>query len=268
MRSTRYESKRAASYLALPTLVLLLGCASHLHGQKDLDGEAVFNSSCASCHGSEGAGGRGPSLRGQLRVGDHSSDIRNVILSGIPGTGMPKFDFDEEELRALVPYVRSLSRGPGSTAHPAGDAAEGKRIYNVRGCSGCHKIGVEGSAFGPNLTRIGSARSYEYLKTSIVNPSSDVPDDYQGITIVARDGKRYHGVRINEDSFTVQLRLPDQNIRSFNKQAIAQELVEKESPMPAYRFGEEELKNLLAYLSDLNGSSAPEGESKQERKLK
>jgi putative heme-binding domain-containing protein len=215
-----------------------------LCSQTGPDGEAIFNSSCSGCHGSEGTGGRGPSLRGELRVGNQASDIQKVLQNGIPGTGMPKFDFDEDDLRAVVSYVQSLSRST-STHHPDGDPSNGKRIYDARGCSGCHKIGNEGSAFGPNLTRIGSARSYDYLKTSILDPSADVPEDYQGITVVTRDGKQHQGVRVNEDSFTLQMRLRDQTFMSFDKQSLQREIMETQSPMPSYRLGERELRDLL-----------------------
>jgi putative heme-binding domain-containing protein len=241
----------AASFLFF---LALIGFASQSYAKERPDGEAIFNQSCAGCHGMEGAGGRGPSLRGQLRHGNQKSDIANVVSNGLPGTGMPKFGFEKEDLNALVSYVQSLSRASANKPHPAGDIAAGKRIYETHSCSGCHKIGSEGSAFGPNLTRIGAARSYDYLKTSVVNPSADVPENYQGITIVARDGKRYSGVRVNEDSFTVQLRLPNQQFMSFDKQNIQEEIPEKESPMPAYRLNATDLDNLLAYLSSLAGS--------------
>ena len=253
---------------ALLLLLLLLLPPIQSAAQAQPDGEAIFGESCASCHGPEGAGGRGPSLRGQLRNGTQDADLRKVILNGLPGTGMPKFDFGADDLRALVAYVRSFSRGAASAPHPVGDRAEGKRVYDSHGCSGCHKIGGEGSVFGPNLTRIGAARSYEYLRASILNPSSDVPEDYQGVTVVTRDGKRYSGVRVNEDSFTVQLRLPDQSFASFDKQAIERETAEKESPMPAYTLGEPDLKNLLAYLSGLVGSSNMAAGTTEEPKLK
>lgn len=249
-------------------LLLLLAPLGYLDAEETPNGEAIFDGNCASCHGTGGAGGRGPSLRGQLRNGNQSSDIKNVIVNGLPGTGMPRFHFDEDELRAIVPYVQSLSRGAASMPHPGGDKAEGKRIYDSHGCSGCHKIGIEGSALGPNLTRVGAARSYEYLKTSILNPSADVPESYQAITIMTLDGKRYRGVRANEDSFTIQLRLPDQRFASFDKQAIQKEVVEKESLMPAYKLGDSDLKNLLAYLSGLVGSSNTAAGIKEERRLR
>jgi len=70
---------------------------------------------------------------------------------------------------------------------------------------------------------------------------------------------------MNEDSFTVQLRLADQSFRSFDKQAIAREVVGTESPMPAYKFSNRDLDDLLAYLSR-NTSSETGGDTAQERK--
>lgn len=259
-------------FTGLSTAVVLLfaltGFAFPSHAQEAPDGEAIFNQSCAGCHGMEGAGGRGPSLRGQLRHGNQKPDIAAVVSNGLPGTGMPKFGFEKNDLDALVTYVRSLSRASAGKPHPAGDVAAGKQIYETHGCSGCHKIGSEGSAFGPNLTRIGAARSYDYLKTSIVNPSADVPENYQGITIITRDGKRYSGVRVNEDSFTVQVRLPNQKFMSFDKQAIQREIPEKKSPMPAYRLNAADLNNLLAYLGSLAGSPNESAGTTEEPRLR
>lgn len=226
------------------------------------DGQTIFNRACAACHGAAGAGGRGPSLRGPLQHGNQSADIRRVIQNGVPGTGMPKFRFLPAEMTGLVSYVQSLSRGSGSAPAAAGNRIAGKQVYEKQGCARCHKIGKEGSAYGPNLSQIGSLRSYEFLKTSILNPSAEVPEKYQGVTVTTSDGKQHKGVRVNEDTFTLQLRLPDQSFASFDKQTLQNETVEKESPMPAYLMSGDELKNLLAYLSSLKApaTGATKGE--------
>jgi putative heme-binding domain-containing protein len=223
---------------------------------EDFDtGKAIFNSNCAICHGSDGRGGRGPSLRGSLRSGNLGSDVEMVIRSGLPGTAMPKFNFEDDELQALMRYVQSLRHAGPPTPHPKGDRVAGKQLYDTRGCSRCHEIGNEGSTLGPNLTRIGASRSYEYLKTSIVDPSADVPVENRTIKIVARDGKQYQGVWVNEDSFTVQIRLLDESFASFDKQTLKEEVHERKSLMPAYDFSDTDLKNLLAYLSGLVGDA-------------
>jgi putative heme-binding domain-containing protein len=261
-----------ASRLVLASFLLFIMEAGRLRASAASDddttlksGEAIFNSNCAGCHGAEAAGGRGPSLRGSLRVGNESSDIRKTILEGIPGTGMPKFDLEQDELGPLVAYIQSLHNGHDLLPHPDGDKARGKSLYDSNGCAGCHKIGTHGSAFGPNLTRIGAARSYDYLKTSILNPSADLPETYQPITVVTREGNEYRGVRMNEDSFTVQLRLADQSFRSFDKQAIDREVIGTESPMPAYKFSSRDLDDLLAYLSSLDAPSGTGGDTTQEK---
>ena len=231
-------------------------------------GEAIFSSNCANCHGSDGSGGRGPSLRGTLRNGNQQADIKNVIRNGLPGTAMPKFDFEEDELRAVAGYVQSLSHGAIPRPHPAGDAMAGKRLYDDNGCAGCHRIGNGGSTFGPNLTRVGVARSYDYLKSSITEPSKDVPDDYQGIIIVDHEGKKYRGAWVNEDSFTIQIRLPDQSFASFDKQSLQEETHEKTSLMPDYKFSAGDLTNLLSYLSSLTGTGSTDSEAGRRPRLR
>jgi len=216
-------------------------------------GRALFRSNCAFCHGATATGGRGPNLLGQLSHGDRDEDIQGVIRHGIPGTGMPRFRFAPDELRSLVDYIQSLRKGKPAPPPPAGDKAAGAKIYATHGCSGCHEIGNEGSVFGPSLTRVGAARSYDYLKQSVLDPSADIPDDFQGVTVVTADGHRYTGVRINEDTFTLQLRTADQQFHSFDKTRLKQLVVDKTSLMPPYRFGDDDLKNLLAYLSSLRG---------------
>lgn len=244
---------RLAACLAL---FLLMRVPTRAQTGGPVSGEAVFNSNCASCHGMNASGGRGPDLHGQLRNGDQDEDIKKVVQNGLSGTGMPAFHLDKNDLDALVKYIQKLRHGAPPPPPPAGDFAAGKLLYESHGCAGCHEIGNEGSAFGPNLTRVGAGRSYEYLKTSVLDPSADVPDEFQGVTIVDREGRRYQGICVNEDTFTIQVRLPTQEFVSFDKQSLRELVHEKKSLMPAYPFAGDDLKNLLFYLSSLTRASA------------
>ena len=237
-------------------LFLLLTVIARAQTGGPPDGEAVFNSNCASCHGMNASGGRGPDLRGQLRNGDQDADLTKTVENGLPGTGMPAFHLDKPDLDALVKYIQKLRHGSPAPPPPVGDLAAGKLLYQSRGCAACHEIDHNGSAFGPNLTRIGAGRSYEYLKTSVLDPSADVPEQYRAVNIVDRDGKRYQGICVNEDTFTIQVRLRNQEFVSFDKPSLRELVHEKKSFMPAYTFHGDELKNLLFYLSSLTGASA------------
>lgn len=221
-------------------------------------GKAVYRSNCAFCHGLTGQGGRGPSLTASATLrtaGDPA--IRNIISHGIPGTTMPGFQFEKDELDSLLGFLHSLA-GAGSKAAPtAGDPKAGELVYSRNGCANCHRIGEVGSIYGPELTRIGAGRSQEYLRESIVDPSADIAENFGGVTVVNKDGKRVSGVRINEDTFSVQIRKPDQAFALFDKSQAKEIIHETKSMMPAYQhLAAADLQNLLAYLSTLRGQQA------------
>jgi mono/diheme cytochrome c family protein len=78
---------------------------------------------------------------------------------------------------------------PGGGAGGGGGAGAGGRIANgstdpmtiVRsaGCTGCHKIGDEGGAIGPNLTHVGSRLSAALIRECILKPDTRVAKGYE-----------------------------------------------------------------------------------------
>lgn len=261
--------------MKITRIVLILCCSAAARGQtgQDLaDGKATFRSNCAFCHGLVGGGGRGPALNlGRLLHGSTEDDIKGVITRGVPGTTMPSFEFEKDELDHLIAYVRSLSGGRNNLNLPQlrGDPASGRKVYERSGCAGCHRIGSEGSIFGPDLTRISAGRSAAYIRESLVSPSADIPEDYAGVTVVTRDGKRVTGIRINEDTFTVQLRDASQSFQMFQKDEVQQVIPETKSLMPAYSsLSQEDLQNLLAFLDTLRGDLNAGADVKKEKGIR
>lgn len=90
------------------------------------DGEGLFQRNCAVCHGDEGRGD-GPAAAGLRpppadftdpeRMGDLSLDDMLKAVSGGKGF-MPSFEklLSPEELRAVLRYIRSLSKEKGEQA--------------------------------------------------------------------------------------------------------------------------------------------------------
>jgi len=74
------------------------------------DGAAVFGDECAACHGTDGAGGVGPTLSGGAVVAafPDAADQTTVVVEG--RGGMPSFGdrLSEAEIAAVVEYTRSL----------------------------------------------------------------------------------------------------------------------------------------------------------------
>ena len=235
--------------------LLVSPLAAQFNGSPVEEGRFLYRSNCAFCHGLTGGGGRGPALaHRQYLHGSTDDDLRRVIRGGVPGTNMPAFEIEPEELEHLIVFVRSLSSSGANRQPVAGDAAKGRAVYTRSGCAGCHRIGQDGSSYGPDLTRVGGGRSVDYLRESLVNPSADIPPEFEGVTAVTRDGKRITGMRINEDTFSLQLRDPAQKFHMFQKGELKEVIYEKQSLMPSFAsMPKDDMQNLLAYLDSLRG---------------
>jgi cytochrome c oxidase cbb3-type subunit 3 len=220
-----------------------------------LRGEKLFQVNCAPCHGPKGEGARGPLLaRARLSRAPDDTALVRVITDGIRGTEMPGADtMDDHEVRLTAAFVRSLGRLP--VQYVPGDAAHGAEIYRGKGnCNGCHSIHGEGGVAGPELTTIGDSRSAKHLRESIVNPQAAVPEGYLLVTVTPKDGPAVTGARVNEDSFSIQVRDASGRSYSFWKSALTK--IDKQrgkSPMPSYQgqLSDAEVTDLVAYLASL-----------------
>jgi putative heme-binding domain-containing protein len=230
-------------------------------------GRHLFETQCASCHGQHGEGAKGPTLAQPTlpRASDEESLLR-IISSGINGTEMPPARMERKDIELVAKYVKSLSSRPRE--HLSGAPERGARIYAEKGgCAQCHMIRGQGGVFGPDLSDVGRRRSADYLRRSLVDPSADVPQSYTPwraeislpenflyVRVVTRDGQEISGVRVNEDTFSIQIREATGAIRSFFKSDLAE--LHKDfgkSPMPSYAIllTKDELDDLVAFLASL-----------------
>jgi putative heme-binding domain-containing protein len=225
-------------------------------GRADLiRGEKLFQVHCALCHGLKGEGGRGPILtRAKLSRAPDDTTLLKILDDGIPGTEMPGAGtMSDREMRQTAAYVRAL--GKVALKPVPGDALRGAEIYHGKGnCAACHSVHGEGGVAGPDLSAIGNSRSAVYLRESIVNPGAAVPEGYLLVTVVSNSGERVTGMRVNEDSFSIQIRDNSGRSYSFWKKDLAQlERQRGKSPMPSYQgqLADGELTDLVAYLASL-----------------
>jgi mono/diheme cytochrome c family protein len=75
-------------------------------------GRRLFAAQCTRCHGQDGAGGSGPSLRvPRLRRAEDDAALVGVIMDGVPGTAMAAaWQLSDPEVVLVAAYVRSLGR--------------------------------------------------------------------------------------------------------------------------------------------------------------
>jgi cytochrome c oxidase cbb3-type subunit 3 len=220
-------------------------------------GRTIFESQCALCHGQTGGGGRGPSLnRPSLRHAPDEEALRKVIAGGIPPEMPGAWQLHPDEVGSVAAYVRSL----GATAPESlpGDPARGSTLYQRSGCANCHMVHGAGRGFGPELTAVGSRRSGAFLRQKLLHPAEVLPETFEYLAITPASGSPVRGIRINEDSFSIQLQDAGGRFHSFRKSQIRElRRLEHETPMPSYekQLAAAELDDLVAYLASLRGES-------------
>ena len=219
-------------------------------------GQTLFQTHCAYCHGARGEGGRGADLTtGNFRHGGSNLELYATIHSGIAGTEMPAVRAPEDDVWKMVAFVRTLgSAGLRETA--TGNPQAGQAIYEGKGrCAACHTIKGQGGSLGPDLSNVGRSRGLNYLMESLVNPDADVAIPYRAIQVVTKAGKTVGGIRLNEDDVSIQLRDSGDNLRSFFKEDLKEIRRDKPSLMPSYKsLSGKELEDLVAYLSSLRSA--------------
>jgi len=236
-------------------LVVTLVVCARAQTQPDAGvGRKIFESQCALCHGQTGGGGRGPSLtRPKLSRAPDDAALRTLISNGsgdMPGA----WQLHADEVVSVAAYVRSLGALPPEVI--PGDPVRGAQRYAASGCAGCHIVDGRGEGFGPELSAVGARRSAAFLRQTILKPASTLPDDFQYISATPASGAAIRGVRVNEDSFTIQLRDANGRYHSFRKSELTSlRRLERQTPMPVYegRVTGADLDDLVAYLASLKG---------------
>lgn len=232
------------------------------------EGASLFRANCSPCHGLNAqGGGRGPDLTsGHWVHGSTDADLFRTVTRGVPGTEMPANAFDDSEIWAILAYVRSLSPPRGEAT--SGDPVKGQTIFwQTAGCSTCHMVQGRGGVLGPDLSRVGEARSKKYLIDSIREPSKELsagmldpnnhyglPLEYDTVTVITADGRKIAGVAKNEDTFSIQLLDTNQHLQFFLKKNLKEVIHERKSLMPAYSekmLNPADLEDLVAYLEGL-----------------
>ena len=129
-------------------------------------------------------------------------------------------------------------------------------------------IDGQGGVLGPELSKIGQRRAASYLRQAVLDPGSVRSKGMQGImlngfaenlpvSVVEKDGREVRGLRINEDSFTIQVRDANGKFYSFRKTDVVNiDKQFKRSLMPSYkdRLNAADTDDLVAYLFSLKGA--------------
>lgn len=268
VRREVFRSRAAAAALAL--LCLLTGplaaqnvppTAAFVDDSESIRrGMGVFRLRCADCHGTDARGVRGPDLTQLWVRGRTDEGIFRTITDGVAGTTMQPIDrvrTRDSEIWDVIAYLRSLASPPHREL--TGDAMRGRQIFETT-CSVCHQVDAVGGRLGPDLSRIGLARSVDSLERRIRGDYGKMVDpSFAPTTLTAASGERMQGVKKNEDLFSIQVIDMGGRIQGFDKDQLDSLDVSTESLMPVYSpetLSDDALEDLLSYLVTLRGHDA------------
>jgi cytochrome c oxidase cbb3-type subunit III len=262
--------------LALVSVVLLaasvLGQQSRhpKHATSSVNGQQIFASACAGCHGLDGRGGeRAPNIA-QAPAAQRLSDqnLIRIVAEGVPGTGMPAFhSLGTDGISAVVTYLRVL-QGRGEPSVLPGDPTRGQALFFGRAeCSSCHMIGGQGGFLASDLSGYGKGHSVEEIRQAILNAGRDSDLHVKHAVVTAEDGKQYDGLVRNEDNFSIQLQAMDGSYHFFEKADVRNVQYQAEPVMPSNydsTLSHGELNDIISYLVAAAKSSQAEAASERE----
>ncbi|MEP6783729.1 MAG: c-type cytochrome [Acidobacteriota bacterium] len=257
---------RAISAVAVSwTIMWVAAAAQTVPAKNPLDGDPAailagmggFRVRCADCHGTDGRGVRGPDITQVWSSGRSDEGLFKTLRGGVPNSEMPAFTAaraSDREIWQMLAYLKTLAT-PAAAELPRGNADNGAKVFRTL-CVACHTVNSNGGRLGPDLSRIGSARSREVLLARIRRGSEDFRAGYAPVAITTADGTAIQGVKKNEDLFSVQVMDSHERIQGYEKDNVKAVENGKKSAMPVFgpdRLSDSDLDDLLRYLQTLRG---------------
>jgi putative heme-binding domain-containing protein len=267
MRKTCTDATGVRHKCLTPLVFLTLGLSvasaqspvpphDNLYASADIAyGATVYTAKCVACHGPQGDEIGGVNLRsGTFRNAVIDRDLERFIRTGSTA-GMPAFTLDAADMTGIIAYLRNMNAFDAATVK-TGDEARGRAIVLGKGaCTGCHRVDLDGSRVGPNLSDIGAVRSAGSLQRTLVDPTSQMMPINRPVRVVTKDGTVINGRRLNEDTYSLQIIDDHEMLHSLMKANLREFTISKTSPMPSYKgkLSDEEIGDVVAYLLSLKG---------------
>ncbi len=142
---------------------------------------------CNDCHTILGIGGYyAPDVTKVM--GYRDSDWMNRFLSDPEkvwpaARKMPNLHLKDQERADVIAFLRWVNEidtnnwPPKPLTVSAGVSPKpGEAVFKAQGCPACHTIGGVGGKVGPDLSRVGSLRTRQWVEQQINNPQSHNPN--------------------------------------------------------------------------------------------
>lgn len=181
-------------------------------------------------------------------------DQLTKLVSGfdqdVRASARPLVDKIEQENRQKVERIEEIL-----ALLPDADVRRGLKVFQspAASCIACHRRAYLGGHIGPDLSRIGQARSERDLLESILFPSLTFVRNYEPVSIVTSDGLVHSGVIREESDHELILQLDAKKSITIEKSDIEERFFSKTSIMPAgldKQLSPQQLADLVKYLKE------------------
>jgi cytochrome c oxidase cbb3-type subunit 3 len=178
-------------------------------------GKQIFSATCAFCHGANATGGEtGPDLvRSVLVLHDQGkgTTIGPVVLNGRPDRGMPKFNFNEEQIKDIAAFLLSRNQAAANRRTYrvldllTGDPKAGKSYFDSH-CASCHSVVGDLAHVASKFEPPTLQERLLYPRTAADSlPSAADSRAKKTVTVTLPSGRSYSGKLLHFDDFSVAL---------------------------------------------------------------
>jgi len=198
-------------------------------------------------------------------------EIRDIIRDGTRG-GMPPFPLPEERLLQLATWVRSMNVS-AFDMKLSGNAAAGKTFFFGNGnCSSCHMVRGIGGVQGPDLSEVGRQLTLGEIEQALDNPAAPrvkshavggcppwaycPQNTWDVVRVRMKDETTMRGFARNQGAHDLQIQSLDGTFH-FLLDSEYQQVTREAPSMPALKADRSERRDLLAWLSTLDGVKGP-----------
>ena len=132
-----------------------------------------------------------------------------------------------------------------------GNVSRGHAVFTKAQCASCHRVGVHGESFGPDLTNLAQRFSMREVVESTINPSKVIPARYASKTILTTDGDQFTGMAIKQADGSYFILQSDGRRLRVKATEVSQVKDSKVSAMPhglLDSFSEVEINDLFAFM--------------------
>jgi PQQ-dependent dehydrogenase (methanol/ethanol family) len=214
-----------------------------------------FADTCAVCHGGSAEGTeRAPSLVNNYYLSGKSIDAIAAIIGHGRGGIMPSFaNLPAAQIEALATYVHSLNTNAFESRPPGNVPAGAAYFFGSGRCSECHIAEGRGGINGPDLSSVGTHLTLLQLIRAVRHPEVTEGSSWVWVTVMLRNGHLMGGFARNRTQHSIDLQTPDGQLHPLSDTQYRRIIPDRRPTMPPFGGTATELRDLIAFLSRLNG---------------